>query len=128
MAETDVSWCLEGPVKPLPISLPFPTGKESKQVVSLQLPCDSEQAGYTLLPAAPEPDSWAGAGTESLKSLCTHHRDGNRLCLPLAVDEDTLGQRTSTSHPFSEMAGISLLQGTKGYRHLPRSLFSFAFS
>lgn len=87
MAETDTSWCLEGPVKPLAISLPFPTWIKSVQVVSLQLH-HREQVAYTLLPSAPEPASWAGAGTESLKTLCTHHCDKHCLCLLLGVVED----------------------------------------
>lgn len=91
MAETDMSWFLEGPVKPLPISLPFPTWIKSMQVVSLQFQCPSEQAVYTLLPSAPEPASWAGTGTESLKTLCIHHCDRHCLSLLLGVDEDALG-------------------------------------
>lgn len=128
MAERDMSWCLEGPVKPLPISLPFPTWIKSVQVVSLQLSRHSEQAVYTLLLPAPEPPSWAGTGTESLKTLCTHHCDRHCLCLRLGVDEDTLGLCTSTSHPYPEKTGISLLWGTKGLRHSSRSPFSFVFS
>lgn len=80
MAETDRGWCLEGAVKPLPISLPFPTWIKNMQAVSLQLPRHSKQAVYTLLPSAPEPASWAGTGAERLKTLYSVHC----LCLGIA--------------------------------------------
>lgn len=68
-------------------------------------PHHREQAVYTWLPSAPEPASWAGTGTESLKTLCTRHCDKHCLCLLLGVDEDALGLCTPTSHPFPEMTG-----------------------
>lgn len=73
------SWCQESAVKPLPISLPFPTWIKSMQVFSLQLPHHSQQAVYTLLPSAPWAASWAATGTESPQTLCTHHL----MALPL---------------------------------------------
>lgn len=102
MAETDRGWCLEGAVKPLPISLPFPTWIKNMQAVSLQLPRHCKQAVYTLLPSAPEPASWAGTGAERLKTLCTHHCTlplfGHCLCLPLGGDGDT--QDYAHAHPI----------------------------
>lgn len=122
MAETDVSSGRSS--EPLPISLPSPTWMESKQVASLQLPQLSGSVHTAATSSRACQLGWSR--DRELKTLCTRHRDGHCLCLPLGVDEDALGLHTSTSHPFPEMTEISLLWATKGLRS--RNLFSFAFS